>query len=519
MEADFCVVGAGVAGALIGYTLATRGHSVLVLDAGPRFTYPDMDSYQRMLRGGTPWPWEQANRDLYEDRSLPSASLNNHRIKAIGGTTLHWNANTQRLQPADLKMRTLFGLGADWPFDYQELEPWYLRAEQELGVSGGPAPGEPPRSAPYPQPAFPESYAEARFFSPAFRALGLPVGSNAAAINSQAYEGRPACAVFSTCLPMCPIHAKYTALHHIGKGEATGRMQVRPESHVRRIRLGSARRVSHVRFVDGTGQEMDATARYFVLAGGAIEIPRLLLLSGDDQHHPDGLANGSRQVGLNLMTHPRVIVRGMLPEPIGPHRNGYATTNCWALYQHEHLPRLGNVMLSPEVHSGPTPADLAMESGAWGDALLEQVRRSYGREGGMHVKGDMLPKPENRVALSSRLSDRFGDPAPVLEMNYGDFERHALDHGVETAIRLFHEMKATDIRTSGYSAVRSHLMGTTRMGDSADSSVCDQWGRCHELDNLYIASSSVFPTGGCSSPTLTIAALALRTAAHLADIA
>lgn len=408
-------------------------------------------------------------------------------------------------------MASAFGLGVDWPFDYETLEPWYLEAEYEMGVSGGDAPGHPPRSGPFPLGAFETSYAERELITPAFEAMGLQVGANTAAINSAAHDGRPACSVFSTCTPMCPIHAKYTGLHHIHKAEATGRVQVMANCHARRIRRQGQRKVTAVEYVDENGQTGEARARCFVLAGGGVEIPRLLLLSSDG----DGLANSSAQLGRNYMTHPRIIVKARIHEQLGAHRNGYSTTNCWTLYQHDRLPDIGNIMLSPDPNIGPRPADIARSSRAWGHDLLAAVKREYGREMDIHVKGDMLPRAENRVELSSTMKDRFGDPVPAIHMEFSDFERRALDYGAEAAISVFQQMRAEHIAPSGYGLIRNHLMGTTRMGTSAANSVCDQWGRCHDLDNLYVASSSLFPTVGCSSPTLTIAAVALRSADYL----
>ncbi len=512
--ADVCVVGAGVAGALAAWYLAEAGHDVVMLDTGPRFTYPDMERYARLQRGGDPWPWYREERDHYEDNARPSLGLNRNRIKAVGGTTLHWNGNAQRLQPGDFRMQSAHGVAVDWPLDYEEIEPWYMEAERQLGVSGGDAPGHPPRSGPFPLPAFDISYAEREFIVPAFEALGLPIGANTVAINSRPHDGRPPCAVFSTCIPMCPIGARYSALHHVDRAETTGRLEVRPEAHVRRLVTDGRRRVARVRYVDRNGLDREQSARCFVLAGGGVEIPRLLLLSASTDY-PDGLANSSGMVGRNYMSHPRIIVKGRLPEKLGPHRNGYHTTNCWALYQHELLPDTGNIMLSPDPNAGEHPSEIASKSKLWGVDLLSHVREQHGQHLDIHVKGDMLPLPENRVRLSRRAQDNFGDPIPVVDMRFSDFDRRALDMGAGVAHRIFEQLRARDVHQSDYGCIQNHLMGATRMGHDAAASVCDRWGRCHDLDNLYIAGSSLFPTAGCSSPTLTIAALSLRTADYL----
>jgi glucose dehydrogenase len=511
MSADVCIVGAGVAGALAAFRLAAGGKSVVLLDSGPRFEYPDMARYERVRRSIYPWDWFDEDRDDYEEEATPRIGLNSNRIKAIGGTTLHWSANAQRFQPGDFRMRTLFGLGADWPFPYDELEPWYLLAEREMGVAGGSGPDQPPRSAPYPLPPHEVSFAEREFIVPAFHALGLSIAPNSTATNSQPYDGRPRCAAFATCNPFCPINAKYTATVHVAKAEASGRVVVKPDSHVRRVVLEGRRKVSHVECVDRNGTIWRERARAFVLAGGGVEIPRLLLLSATDGGHDQGLANSSGLVGRNYMTHPRIIVRGRLSERIGPHRTGVDTTNSWAVYQHRTLPGTGNVMLSPSVSGGPEPADIALESGLWGEELVEEVRVRYGYEVGIHAKGDMLPRPDNRVTLSSSRVDTYGDPIPRIEMQLGEFELNAIDEGAKVAEAIFRQMNAREIWRSNTQIVRNHIIGTTRMGSDPADSVCDEWGRCHDLDNLFVSSSSLFPSAACSSPTLTIAALALRT--------
>lgn len=511
MSVDVCIVGGGVAGAVTAHRLAANGKSVVLLDAGPRFKYPDPERYAGLRRGISPWEWEDPERDRCEEASDPPIRLNRNRIKAVGGTTLHWNATTLRLQPDDFKMHSLHGVGVDWPFDYDELEPWYSQAEEELGVAGGEMVGAPPMSRPYPLPGHPLSHAAKNFIVPAFADMGLAIGETPHAVNSRPHNGRPACAAFTTCIPMCPIHAKYTGMAHIFKGEATGKVLVKHGCHVRRLSLAGGRKVGAVQYVAEDGNLHEQHAKAFILAGGAVEVPRLLLLSGEGS-----LANSSGLVGRNFMTHPRVRVSGRMPENIGPHRSGLSTCLSWALYQHEKLPETGNVLLAPAESGGGGPADLAKRTDFWnGEKILEEIQNEFGRGITINIQGDMLPKKENRVSLSSTREDKYGDPIPRIEMKLSQVDRNGLARGVQVSEEAFRRMKATDIAASSVEAVGNHLMGTTRMGASPEESVCDPWGRCHELDNLYVVSSSLFPTGGCSSPTLTIAALGLRTGDYL----
>lgn len=511
---DLCIIGSGVAGALVAYEAAREGKSVVVLETGRRYEEIDAERYERTRLNIYPWDWEDASRDAFEVESDLSVSPNTGRVKAVGGTTLHWNAYAPRLQPLDFRMRSGFGIGRDWPMSYEALEPYYVRAEREMGVSGGDARGAPPRSADYPLPPHPYSFSDRELFVPAFEAAGLRLGPNPMAVNSEPYDGRSRCIGYATCSPMCGSGAKYTAMTHVRKAEATGRVEVRPESHVRRIRLAGRRRVGLVEYVDAAGDTRTLEARTFVLAAGGIETPRLLLLSRAEGPHERGLGNASGLVGRTLMFHTISGVRATLPERVGGHRIGFGTTICWDHHDHARLPEIGNLILFPADLQGPLPSQIARSSGLRGQALKEHVRRTYGSNVKIIAEGEMLPDPDNRVLLSATTRDRFGDPVPRLRIRMGAFERATMNRGLEIGRSLMARMRPREVWTDS-GAFGGHYMGTTCMGSDPMSSVCDEFGRCHELDNLYIVGSGTFPTSSASHPTLTIAALALRSAERI----
>lgn len=510
---DLCVIGSGVAGAVIAAEAAAAGKTVIVLESGKRYDAVDAERYELARLNLYPWDWEESGRDAFEVESELSVPLNRGRVKAVGGTTLHWNAYAPRLQPADFEMHSRFGIARDWPISYHALEPFYARAERELGVSGGEAAGAPPRSQPYPLPAHPYSYSDGEFFFPAFETAGLRLGPNPMAVNSRPYDGRAGCIGYATCAPMCGSGAKYTGLTHVRKAEATGRVEVRPESHVRRIRLTSTRRVGGVEYVDARGKARSVEARAFVLAAGGIENPRLLLLSGAGGPHAQGLGNSSGMVGRTLMFHTSAGVRATLRERAGGHRIGFGTSICWDFHDHSRLPELGNVILFPADLQGPLPSEIARSSGLWGTALKDHIRDAYGSNVKIVAEGEMLPMPDNRVTLGTG-RDRYGDPVPHLSIGLGAFERRTIAHALEIGQRVMELTGAREIWTDS-GVFGGHYIGTTCMGSDPGSSVCDEFGRCHDLDNLYVAGSSVFATSSASHPTLTVAALALRTAEHL----
>lgn len=511
---DLCIVGSGVAGSLIAYEAARAGKSVIILETGKRYDPLDPTLYERVRLQLYPWQWEDPDRDAFVVDPGMNVRLNGGRVKAVGGTTLHWNAYVPRWQPQDFEMHMRHGIARDWPLTYDELEPFYVRAEHEMGVSGGDAPGMPPRSAGYALPPHPYSYSDQNVFFPAFEKAGLTLGYNPMAVASQPYDGRSQCVGFTTCAPMCGSGAKYTGMVHVRKAEATGKVEVRPGSHVRRIKLGAGRRVSHVEYVDGRGATQQVEARAFVLAAGGIENPRLLLLSATTGEHAQGLGNESGLVGRTLMFHTAAGVRATMKERVGGHRIGFGTSICWDHHQHRNLPEIGNMLLFPADLQGPMPATIARESGLTGKALKEHVRNEYGRNVKIIAEGEMMPDMSNMVSLSTTAKDRFGDPIPRISMKMGDFENRTMHKGIEIGTRIMKLAGATKIWTD-MNPLGGHYMGSTCMGSDPRASVCDKYGRCHGLDNLYLAGSSIFATSSASHPTLTIAALALHTAEHL----
>jgi glucose dehydrogenase len=511
---DLCIVGSGVAGSLIAYEAARAGKSVVILETGKRYNSLDPELYERVRLQLYPWQWEEEGRDAYEVDTTMRLRLNGGRVKAVGGTTLHWNAYTPRWQPHDFEMKSRYGIARDWPLSYDELEPYYVKAERELGVAGGNAPGMPPRSAPYALPPHPYSYSDKEIFFPAFAKAGLTLGHNPMAVASQPYDGRAQCAGYSTCAPMCGSGAKYTGMVHVRKAEATGKAEVRSQCHVRRIKLANARRVGYVEYVDREGVGSRVEARAFVIAAGGIENPRLLLLSAADGPHSQGLANESGLVGRTLMFHTAAGVRATMKERVGGHRIGFGTAICWDHHQHRNLPEIGNMILFPADLQGPMPSAIARESGLSGKALKEHVRKAYGSNVKIIAEGEMLPNPANGITLSSKIRDRFGDPVPRIAMAMGEFENRTMQRGVEIGRRIMEIAGAIRIWTDT-NPLGGHYMGSTCMGSDHRASVCDKYGRCHGLDNLYLAGSSIFATSSASHPTLTIAALALHQAGHI----
>ncbi|SFG72986.1 Choline dehydrogenase [Halopelagius inordinatus] len=532
---DVCVVGSGPAGALVAYSLASRGHDVVILEAGPRFERSDrLQQMEETIRpeGSIEDVWDVGGeRDRYTSSGETFYGLNKTRVKGVGGTTLHWLGIVPRLHEKDFEMNTRYGLASDWPIGYDDLRPYYARAERELGVAGSEDnPFEPPRDEPFPMEAFPPSYSDS-LFAEACDELGITMHSIPQARNSEAYDGRSGCVGYSTCIPVCPSGAKYSADVHVRKAESEG---------ARVIDRVPVQRLEH----DDTGEHVEAavyatpdgtrrrqTADRFVLACGAVEIPRLLLLSKSDAY-PDGLANSSGAVGRYFMDQPIVSIGGVLDQPTNQNPIGYHTSETHQFYDHDD-PSPGSIKFVFENVNPMTAATRALRGGdestrgdltdlftgdSWGDEALEEMRDDVPNQRvGLFANPELLPREKNRVVLDESRTDQFGNPAPNVSWNIGSHARETMEHAREIQHRVMDEMDAEITHESDLSSPRpaSHKMGTTRMGDDPAESVVRPTLRTHDLRNLYIASGSVFVTGGAMNPTLTIAALALKAADHI----
>ncbi|MEF8852364.1 MAG: GMC family oxidoreductase [Haloarculaceae archaeon] len=516
---DVCVVGAGPAGAIAAARLAAAGHEVVVLDAGPRFDFADrqrrMERYLRPAHGWTD-VWDMGGpRDAYTSSGRIDYPLNTTRVKGVGGTTLHWLGLTPRLHEKDFEMETRYGLAVDWPLSYADLRPCYAAAESEMGVAGAQDnPFAPPREEAFPMDRFPPSYSDS-LFAAACDEVGVEMHSVPQARNSEAYDGRSACQGWGTCAPVCPSGAKYDATVHVRKAEAEG-ARVIDRAPVQRLEHGpGGDRVEAAVYATPDGTEHRQAARQFVVACGGIETPRLLLLSKSEQY-PDGLANSSGAVGRYLMEHAFAGTNALLLERTEQHETGFITSESHQFYDHEE-PTPGSVKLEFFNYAGPSPLEVALGDGRWGTALHEAVDFEFGNHLQMGALVEQLPDPTNRVTLDTGGTDDHGNPVPDVSWDVGDHAVASLERAHSVQRRVLSAMNTqitgrTDVNNPG--AAR-HPAGTTRMGTDPGASVVDPRLRTHDLENLTVASSSVFPTGGAMNPTLTIAALTLKAAEHV----
>jgi choline dehydrogenase-like flavoprotein len=540
---DVVVVGAGAGGAAAAWALGQQGMKVLVLDAGPHFdpladypqTSPDWD-----LRDFPQKPGSQASisfapgqplagdEPLLKSWSRGGGPLNLGRlrwmdsyehVRGIGGTTLHFTGESHRMHPDAMRMRSRFGVAADWPVDYGALEPYYVQAENLIGVAGPAQQGSRWRSQPFPLPPHPLSWA-AQTVGRGATVLGLGWQANSRAALSIPWRGRAPCNYCGACQKGCPRGDKGSAdVTFIAAAVAAGRCTVRPDSPVVSIEKGKEDRVAAVLVGRRGGALERIAAPRFVLAAGAVETPRLLLASGN-------LANESGQVGRNFMETVSTLVGALHPQPQHGRRGLPADAICWDYNAPDAIPGVvgGCRFYHASAEAGLVGlANFAVRAvPGWGRAHAAAMRRQYGHALYVGAIGESLSHPASRVDLDPQKHDRFGMPLARIAAWLAAEDIARLRFMASKSRELLAAGGADDVFEAYSSWDRfsaSHVFGTCRMGADAGASVVNPDGRSHRWRNLWITDASVFPSsGGGEAPSLTIQALALRTAQRMAQV-
>lgn len=520
ISADVVIIGSGVAGALCAYRLARQGVKVVILEAGPRLQRAAIvkgfkDTPHFDLSAGYPNPdwaprpdWGQPV-DAYIEQTGPVINRMEY-LRVVGGTTWHWSGSALRLRPADFKMHSLYRQGVDWPLTYDMLEPDYADAERELGVAGD-ASSDPGmvRSTPYPLPPIPSSYAE-NHVAQKLQAVGLFFTPGPAARNTRPYDGRSQCAGFGTCSPICPTGAQYSAMVHVEKSERLG-VRVLENCRADRLHTDATGQIQSVSFTRADGTSGEARGKLFVIAANGIETPRLLLMSASDQY-PKGLANSSGQVGRNYMDHPGLFMRMELPEAVYSGRGPVTTQQCLTYSEGDfRRTHAGWLMDSNNTLDLQPLALKGLQAGLWPPALDDAIRHLAHHQFQIDARMEQLPDADNRITLNWAARDRAGQPKIRLAYAYGAYEQAGFARIRSVFNSMGQALGARNIQISEPFA-HHHLMGATRMGNDMRSAVTDSLGRTHDHANLFLLGSSLFPTAGTSNPTLTIAALTLRSA-------
>lgn len=524
LNADVVIVGSGVAGALIADRLAGAGVKVVILEAGDEVDRGEaVERFQNALiktpesaypvgpDADHPLAW---NPDYWYRQTGPDKFLSTY-IKAVGGTTWHWLGTALRMSPNDFRLASLYDKGADWPLDYSAIEPFYVEAEHELGVAG--EPGSPPaatRSAPYPMAAIPQTYLDEHFASK-LAGTTYQVTSTPQARNSVDRDDRPACCGSASCIPVCPVQAKYDATVHVEKAKAKGAV-IHAATTATFVETGPDSDVVAIRFTRRDGSTGRATGRVFVVAAHAIETPRLLLASVSE-HTPNGVANSSDMVGRNLMDHPTQLSWALSDVPVWPYRGPLSTSGIENLGDGAFRSERGafRIEIGNDGHSWPTGAPVTsaaelVKQGLRGKALDMALRDATSRHIRLASLVEQLPDPDNRITLHETERDRYGVPLPKIAYRLDDYVKAGLAAAAKAHQEIFDRLGTTGVQHSPSAAGAGHIIGTAKMGADPKNSVVDDELRSHDHRNLFIVGSANFPTSATANPTLTIAALALR---------
>jgi choline dehydrogenase-like flavoprotein len=598
---DVVIVGAGIAGALIAKHLGAANRRVLVIEAGapllpnindemhrfynaaakvPESPYtPDIVDPEGHLidpanvKAGRPTvlslskgAWQNPSQSyLIQKGPLPFGSTYE---RIAGGTARHWLGTSLRHVPHDFKMRSTYG-GADdwppglvdWPIDYETLNGWYGKAEEEIGVSGDKTEQAYlgihfPSDHKYPMPKIPQSVVDKAFAAHVDKVtvdgIHLSVTSTPAARNSQPFGRRRVCAGNTNCIPICPIQAKYDPTITLRDALNTGNVTILFQAVARDVVTGAAERVTRIDFTTyPDGADHGVRAKAFVIAANAIETPRLLLMSGKS----DGVANRSGTVGRHLMDHPYYVAWALMPDSseghVWPYRGPLATSGIESARDGEFRRTraafrvdIGNEGWGLPVQD-PATTTLDFIAGLnnsgtnkhgkdgqaeslFGRKLVARLNSILTRQVRLGFLIEQTPEASNRVTLAKE-KDGLGLPRPQIEYDFSSYTKWGLAKARETASAIFTVLGAEEYtrfqdddpcsfewpigsgkRIKYYGA--GHIVGTCRMGTNSGNSVVDHELRSWDHKNLFIAGSSVFPTVATANPTLTIAALSMRLA-------
>ena len=518
LTADAIIIGSGVAGALSAYKLAQKGMKVIVLEAGPRLERSEIvqsftQSHKLDFTSGFPNP-DWAPRPDWSEEGKSALSFTGPEtskveyIRAIGGTTWHWSGGTPRFTPAELAMKSTYGVGMDWPLAYAQLEPFYAEAEKEMGVAGDDkVESGSPRSSGFPLPPIPSSFSDSILAGHLSR-IGISMQSKASARNSRPYQGRSACQGFGTCSPVCPSGAQYNAMVHVELAEKAG-VRFIDNARVDKLIAGSGGKIISVQGKYFDGSSFTAKGKLFILAANGIESARLLMMSASESY-AHGLANSSGQLGRNYMDHHGVDCRLLMKEPVFSGRGPQSTLYSNSFRDGDFRKNRAGWLLEPNnvlrIHD---ITNELLNSGIKPPKLDAAIRHRVIHQVELGSQVEQLPQHENAMTLNWDKRDSAGQPHMRLHYSFSDYEKAAFAHIKDTYARIAKACDAQILGISGPSG-HHHPMGMTRMGNDPKTSVVDADCRAHDHKNLFVLSSSVFTTGGVANPTLTIAALALR---------
>lgn len=520
---DVLIIGGGATGSVVAKTMAEAGFSVTCLEQGP---WVRAENYagskpERELLQQTEWHYSPNVRKLPEDYPVEVSDTPIHPVmfNAVGGGTIHYGALWTRLLPSDFRIKTLDGIADDWPITYWDLAPYYDKIDQLMGVSVHPGdPAYPPLTQ-APNPALPIGQT-GRTLADGFNALGWHWWPGSNAIASRKSGHLSACKRRAVCQVGCPEGAKASTDITIWPDALAAGAKLITRARARQITTDSSGLATGAEWVDKDGVVHHQRARTVVIACNGLGTSRLMLLSAGGRHQ-DGLANSSGLVGRRLQMHMLGAVHGVYGEDIqstlGPYGQSLQSSQFaerdrsrgfWGGSRWSVMPVNGP--LASWSHTDDLPLSERYGTG------IHRIFDTIGRRVDISFSMDDLPNEDNRVTIDDSLLDSSGIPAPKVTWKpMADIDK-AVDFFTERVKEVHTAAGAAEVHVSDVGQDFGwHLLGTARMGTDPENSVVNEYGRAHDVENLYVVDGSVFVTSGQTNPTGTVMALALRTAEHM----
>lgn len=531
-EPDVVVVGAGMAGAAISFRLTQAGAKVVCLEQGPTVHAVDHPTFLPDWEFAAKREWAFTPNIRALDHDFPV--LNNgtfvpYLYNAVGGSTNHYSGFWHRLKPVDFRKGTEHGLEAtiDWPISYEDLAPFYDRGDADVGVSGlAGDPAYPPRTA-APRLGLPQHGEYYNLIASTLEGMGVHWWPADNAVLTEDRDGRLACNSCGMCNFGCPRGALGTATEVYLKPALAMGLDLRDGARVTRVTTDVHGRADGVEYIDlRTNVHHRIQSALVVVACNGIGTPRLLLLS-DSPQHPTGLGNTRDLVGRHFMTHGYRLADMWFDRPTGHWKGPFgAGPYCQEWYDTD--PGRGfvnGITITFGGIWGPAMSALGATTGtspaAWGPQHHNDFENRFDRHVFCAIQADDLPVASNRVTLDADQKDSSGLPVPDVHYDLHPNTRALLEFGSERLLEIGQAAGATSIdlqpMDDAFSQPGWHLMGTCRIGNSANESVADPWHRVWDTPGLVVCDGSSMVTGGAGNPTSTILALALRCADRLVN--
>ena len=513
---DVLIIGAGASGAAVAWSLADTRMRIMCIEQGDWMNPADYPSTKRN--------WEVLQQTQFSNspnvRKLPAdypineddSPISIANFNAVGGSTILYAAHFPRFHPSDFCVKSLDGVADDWPISYADLDPYFAQNDRNIGVaglSGDPAyPHHEPPLPPVPLGRSGEKMARG------LNRLGWHWWPADSAIATDDYEGRAKCINLGPCNTGCARGAKSSADITYWPMAQRLRVELKTNCRVREITVDENDMATGAIYYDKAGNEHLQRAEVVIMACNGVGTPRLLLNSVS-AHFPDGLANRSGLLGKNLMLHPWGRVQGIFDEPLDANF-GPSACCIWSQQFYETDPARDFVRgYNMQITRGPGPLTTAWTGLAngdipWGEGHHDAFKKLFGHTVNLGLCCEDLPEEHNTVTLDPTLTDSHGIPAPKITYRLSQNSARMLQHGLDRGTEVMQAAGASRVHAAG--PLRNagwHLLGTARMGTDPKRSVVNEWGRSHDVRNLFIVDGSVFVTSGGVNPTTTIQAVAL----------